>query len=187
MALFGVSEAMEDAPRAAVNAAIEMRRRVREYNRTVNAPVALDVHSGINVGTGIGGDVRGSLLREFTVMGDPVDVADALKDLAPSGHIYVGGEVRRFTSDVFAYESRAPLVRKGARDPLPVFEVTTEHEHIHRSRIGSERQVFSRLVGRDAELAVLRARLRALRDGQGSVVSLCADAGLGKSRLLDEL
>jgi class 3 adenylate cyclase/predicted ATPase len=187
MALFGVSEAMEDAPRAAVNAAIEMRRRVREYNQTVNSPVALDVHSGINVGVGIAGEVRGSLLREFTVMGDPVDVADALKDLAPSGRIFVGGEVRRFTDEVFAYEPREPLVLKGTREALPVFEVTTEHEHIHRSRVGRERQVISALVGREAELAALRARLRALRDGQGGVISLCAEAGLGKSRLLAEL
>ncbi len=187
MALFGVSEAMEDAPRAAVNAAIEMRRRVREYNQAVSAPVSLDVHSGINVGVGIAGDVRGSLLREFTVMGDPVDVADALKDLAPAGSIFVGGEVRRFTSDVFSYEPREPLVLKGARDAQPVFEVMTEHEHIHRSRVGRERQVFSRLVGRDAELASLRASLRRLREGQGGVISLCAEAGLGKSRLLAEL
>ncbi len=187
MALFGVSEAMEDAPRAAVNAAIEMRRRVREYNQIVNAPVPLDVHSGINVGVGIAGDVRGSVLREFTVMGDPVDVADALKDLAPSGRIYVGGEVRRFTSEVFTYEPREPLVLKGTRQALPVFEMTSEHEHLHRSRAGSERQVFSALVGRDAELGALRARLRALRDGRGGVISLCAEAGVGKSRLLAEL
>jgi class 3 adenylate cyclase len=187
MALFGVTEAMEDAPRAAVNAAIEMRRRVREYNATVNAPVALDVHSGINVGLGIAGDVGGTLLHEFTVMGDPVDVADALKDLAPSGRIFVGDEIRRFTSEVFEYERREPLLLKGAREALPVFEVMTEHEHIHRSRVGRERQVFSALVGRTAELEALRARLRALQSGQGGVISLCADAGLGKSRLLAEL
>jgi len=187
MALFGVTEAMEDAPRAAVNAAIEMRRRVREYNRTVDAPVALDVHCGINVGLSIAGDVSGSLLREFTVMGDPVDVADALKDLAPSGRIFVGGEVRRFTSEVFEYEPRDPLVLKGTRDALPVFELMTEHEHIHRSRVGRERQVFSALVGREAELGALRARLRALRDGRGGVVSISAEAGLGKSRLMAEL
>jgi len=187
LALFGVTEAMEDAPRAAVNAAIEMRRRVREYNQQVDAPVALDVHSGINVGLSIAGDVSGSLLREFTVMGDPVDVADALKDLAPGGHIYVGAEVRRFTSEVFEYEPREPLLLKGTREAVPVFEVMTEHEHIHRSRVGRERRVFSPLVGRDTELAALRARLGALRDGRGGVISVSAEAGLGKSRLLAEL
>jgi len=187
MVLFGVTEAMEDAPRAAVNAAIEMRRRVREYSQKVDAPVALDVHSGINVGLSIAGDVSGTLLREFTVMGDPVDVADALKDLAPSGHIFVGGEVRRFTSEVFEYELRAPLQLKGKQEAVPVFEVMTKHEHIHRSRVGSERQVFSALVGREAELSALRARLGALQQGQGGVISICAEAGLGKSRLLAEL
>jgi hypothetical protein len=52
LALFGVPEAIEDAPRAAVNAAIEMQRRVKEYNEEHGLTLPLDVHSGINTGLG---------------------------------------------------------------------------------------------------------------------------------------
>src|SRR5262249_43575744 len=103
MALFGIPEAIEDAPRAAVNAAIEMRRRVRASTTSVAAETPLDVHTGINTGLGIAGDVSGPLIREFAVMGEPVSVADELKDLAAAGEIYVGLEVYRATREVFEY------------------------------------------------------------------------------------
>ncbi len=187
MALFGVTEAMEDAPRAAINAAIEMRRRVREYNKGIDAPMDLDVHSGINVGLSIAGEVENSLLGEFTVMGDPVDVADALTDMAPSGRIFVGGEVQRFTRDVFDFEAREPLEVKGTGERVPVFEVTTQREHLYRSSVGSERQVYSALVGRENELTLLKRGLSELCAGRGGVVNIIAEAGLGKSRLITEV
>ncbi len=187
MALFGVPEAIEDAPRAAVNAAIEMRRRVRAYSESVGAEMPLDVHSGINTGLGIAGDISGPLLREFAVMGDPVSVADELKDLAPAGHVYVGIEVQRATREVFEYRELEASARKGRDAPIRVFELLSEQERLHRARIGSERRVFSSLVGRDDELAQLRGALARLRDGHGAIVGVLAAAGLGKSRLLAEL
>ena len=153
MALFGVPEAIEDAPRAAVNAAIEMRRRVRAYSESVGAEMRLDVHSGINTGLGIAGDISGPLIREFAVMGDPVSVADELKDLAPAGHVYVGLDVYRATREVFEYRELEASARKGRGTPVRVFELLSEQERLHRARIGSERRVFSTLVGREDELA----------------------------------
>src|SRR4030095_15236431 len=59
MAVFGVPVAVEDAPRAAVNGAVERRRRIREWNGGERPPATLDVHIGINTGLGIAGDVSG--------------------------------------------------------------------------------------------------------------------------------
>lgn len=201
MALFGVPEAIEDAPRAAVNASIEMRRSVRAYCEGLGEEVRLDVHSGINTGTGIAGDISGPLIREFAVMGDPVSVADELKDLAPAGHVYVGAEVYRATRDVFEYREVDEGERTQRGAPLGAFELLSQQERLHRARIGAGGRVFSSLVGRDEELAQLRAALGRLaaaraelraalervRQGEGGVVSVIAAAGLGKSRLLAEL
>jgi len=187
MALFGVHKAMEDAPRASVNAAIEMRRRVREYSAALGDDVDLDVHTGINVGLAIAGDVSGDLTREFTVMGDPVSVADELKDLAPAGEVFVGGEVERFTREVFDYAPEEPLQLKGRGEPVASFRLTSDREHLHRAQVGSERRITSLLVGRDTELSFLRERIGDLDSGRGGVVSLVAEAGLGKSRLIAEL
>ncbi|HEY2389447.1 MAG TPA: adenylate/guanylate cyclase domain-containing protein [Candidatus Binatia bacterium] len=186
MALFGIPEAIEDAPRAAVNAAIEMRRRVRAYSASVGSETRLDVHTGINTGLGIAGDVSGPLIREFAVMGEPVSVADELKDLAAAGEIYVGLEVYRATREVFEY--REVEAQKRARGvPVRAFAVLSERERLHRARIGAERRVLLTLVGRDDELGRLRAQLSRLRAAQGGIVSVVAEAGLGKSRLLAEL
>ena len=75
MAIFGLPLAIEEAPKAAVNAAIEMLRRVHEYSREAGIDPPLDVHIGINTGLAISGDVSGPILREFAVMGDPVNIA----------------------------------------------------------------------------------------------------------------
>ena len=187
MALFGVPEALEDAPRAAVNAAIEMRRRVRAYSASVGGELPLDVHSGINTGMGIAGDISGPLIREFAVMGDPVSVADELKDLAPAGRVYVGNEVYRATREVFEYREVEASTRRQRTAPVRAFELLSEQERRYRARIGTERRVFSPLVGRDAELATLRRVVARLRAGEGGIASVVAEAGLGKSRVVAEL
>lgn len=187
MALFGFPEAMEDAPRVAVNAAIEMRRGVRAYSESLGPDTQLDVHIGIHTGLAVAGDVAGPLIREFAVMGDPVSISDELKDLAPSGQIYVGAEMWRATRDVFSYREVPPAPRKGGGVPLRVFELTSDQERLHRARIGTERRVFSALVGREHELAALRGAVAKLADGTGGIVAIVGAAGLGKSRLLREI
>ncbi len=187
MALFGVPEAIEDAPRAAVNASIEMRRRVREYSERAGGEVQLDVHSGINTGLGIAGDISGPILREFAVMGAPVSVADALKDLAPAGLVYVGEDVERATREVFQYREIEASGLETTAKLGRVFELLSQQERLHRARVGDGRRLFSRLVGREAELERLRGALAQLGSGTGGVVSVIAEAGLGKSRLLAEL
>jgi class 3 adenylate cyclase/tetratricopeptide (TPR) repeat protein len=185
MALFGVPEAIEDAPRAAVNAAIEMRQQVFEFNRREKLASPLDVHTGIHTGLGISGDISGPLIREFAVMGDPVDVADELKDLAPSGSIYVGPETERLTRDVFEFRRSESIELRG--QDFETFEVLSKEPKLYRARIGAERQIFSALVGRDEELEQLKDRVRRSCAGQGGIATLVAEAGIGKSRLIAEL
>jgi tetratricopeptide (TPR) repeat protein len=185
MALFGVPEAIEDAPRAAVNAAIEMRERIESYNDEGGLEPRLAMHSGIATGQGIAGDISGPLIREYAVMGEHVDRADELTHVAERGEIYVDVETYQATAEVFEY---AP----GRAEPLPdgsptSFEVRSRQTKRHRARIGVERRVFSELVGREAEMALLRDALGALAAGRGSVVHLIAEAGVGKSRLVAEI
>ena len=187
LALFGVPEAIEDAPRAALNAALEMRRRLREHNEQLAPDQRLDVHVGVATGLGIAGDVSGPLLREFAVMGEHVDVAERLTDLAPAGCIYACAETYALTRNVFPFRAQGSVVLPGRSAVAWSFELLATAPKLHRARIGSERQVFSELVGRERELALLRERLAALARGEGGVVSLVAEAGIGKSRLLAEL
>jgi class 3 adenylate cyclase len=187
MALFGVPEAIEDAPRAAVNAAIEMREAIERYDDELALEPRLSVHSGIATGLGISADISGPLIREYAVMGEHVDRADELTHVAERGEIYVDVETHRFTADVFDFAPGRTLRLRDRAEPAPCFEVRSRHVRLHRARLGRERRVFSELVGREAELAALRAALAALAAGRGGVVHLVAEAGAGKSRLLAEL
>lgn len=186
LAVFGAPVALEDAPRAAVNAAIEMRRRVREYNATAALPSPLDIHVGINTGLSVAGDVSGPLLREFTLMGDAVSVASKLKDVAPAGQVWVGPETHRATQSDFAY-APAPAggVEKIGIDAA--WDLRSEQVQVYRTRLGRGETIFAELVGRDDELATLCRMVAGLARGEGGVAGVVADAGLGKSRLLTEL
>ena len=187
MALFGVPEAIEDAPRAAVNAAIEMRERIERYNDELGLETRLSVHSGIATGHGIAGDISGPLIREYAVMGEHVDRADELTHVAERGEIYVDAETHRFTADVFEFGAGRTLRLRDDAAPAPCFEVRSRQTRVHRARLGRERRVFSELVGRERELDALRGALAALHAGRGGIVHLVAEAGVGKSRLVTEL
>src|SRR5262249_42431643 len=80
MALFGVPNAIENAPRQAINAAIEIRNRIEQLKRDGVLPEQLDVHMGVNTGLVIAGEIGGRVKRDFTVMGDTVNLAARLKE-----------------------------------------------------------------------------------------------------------
>lgn len=187
LALFGIPRAMEDAPRAAVNAAIEMLDAVDRFNQERQLAYRLDAHIGINTGLGIAGEISGPLIREFAVMGDSVVIASNLTDVAIKGEIYVGEQTQRFTRDEFEYRSAPPLELKGRAQRVKAFELVSRTQRLYRRGVDERRKMYSPLVGRDDEMKLLTGALEALHAGQGGVVSLIAEAGTGKSRLVAEL
>ena len=187
MATFGVPFAMENAPRAAVNAAIDMHNHVEDYNREQGIDPPLGVHTGIETGLMISGDVSGPVLREFSVMGNCVNISARLKDLAPTGSIWVGRDTHRATREQFEFNPADTLKLKGIKDPYPAYEVTSRDVQIHRQRRTEKTQIYSPLVGRGQELTELRSYAAALAAGKGGIVSIVGDAGTGKSRLAAEL
>ena len=188
MALFGVPTAIEHAPRQALNAAIEIRNRLEDFNREHRLAVPLKVHAGVNTGLVLAGHVGGEQKRDFTVMGDSVNLASRLKDAAPNGSIYVGAETYHATRGDFEYQPLKPLTLKGKERPVLAYEVLSQAEQIHRAKpLRSDRKIFSPLIGRDRELAQLEAAVRVVLEGRGGIVSLLAEAGMGKSRLMAEV
>jgi len=186
MALFGAPEAHEDDPERAIHAALEMQDALKA-TITQLPPVAsnLTVHIGINTGPVVAGAVGAVGLRDYTVMGDAVNLASRLKDTAPSGHIYVGPETYRQTSRLFDFAPLAPVRIKGKRDPVQIYDARTRAATPGTMR-GIE-GLRSPLIGRGDQLDVLRRQLDAAVNGSGSVVALIGEAGLGKSRLIAEL
>jgi class 3 adenylate cyclase/tetratricopeptide (TPR) repeat protein len=188
MAVFGVPHGLEDAPKHAVNAAIEIRNRIGELPGAHDPQTPLRVHIGVNSGLVVAGDVGGVSKREFTVMGDTVNVASRLKDAAPIGSIWVGEETHRRTRDEFDYKPLRPLALKGKGEPVAAFELRSPKGHLHRPRVArANRTIASGLVGRQEEVAQLRSAIAEVVEGKGGVVNLVGEAGMGKSRLVAEV
>jgi tetratricopeptide (TPR) repeat protein len=187
MALFGVPAALENAPHQAINAAIEMRRRLTQLLKERRLSVPLDLHIGINTGLVIAGHVGGEVRQDFTVVGDTVNLASRLKDIAPHGAIYVGAETYRYVREEFEFRKLQPLTLKGKERPVDAYELLSDKERIHRAKpVSADRMISSPLVGREREIERLRACLAAVARGEGGIVNLIGEAGLGKSRLLAE-
>jgi class 3 adenylate cyclase/tetratricopeptide (TPR) repeat protein len=188
LATFGVPFAVEDAARAAINAAIEMHNRLPEFCRERRVEPPLQIHTGISSGLVVSRDVSTLPVRvEFSVVGDAVNVAARLKDLAPPGRIWVGPETHRHARDVFRFQALEPLRLKGKPEPMPVYEVVSRQTALHRPGAAGRAGLFSRLVGRSSEVAALEARVAELASGSGGVVRIVGPAGIGKSRLVAEV
>ncbi len=195
LAFFGAPVAHEDDPERAVRAGLDMlhatdayrERLVRERGKTFDE---FDIRVGINTGLAVIGDVGGGQAIEYTGMGDAVNIAARLQSLARSGTMLVSEHTLKRLPPIFDWEpagdagADASLALKGREGKVEAFLVTGLSSMASRAR---PRALVTPLVGREKELASLRKALGEVRHGSGRIVSIVADAGLGKTRLIDEL
>jgi class 3 adenylate cyclase len=187
MALFGVPNAIQDAPTQAINATIEMRKRLETLCVQERLPVTLQLTAGVNTGLVIAGDIGGRLKRDFTVMGDTVNLAARLKENGAPGQILIGPETNRYARAGFELADPVALTLKGKREPVPAYAVLSQRQRTHRALGSGRARLQAAMVGRDAELGAVRARLQALQGGRGGTLAIVGEAGVGKSRLTSEL
>ncbi len=184
LALFGSPVAHEDDPQRAVLAALDMIDAVHGYAGTLGG-LDFNVRIGINTGHVVIADVGSAASMEHTAMGDAVNVAARMQQTAAPGTIQLSAETYRLVAPLFDVTPLGDLDLKGKAEPVAAYRVTGIKAHPERFRgIGG---VSAPLVGRDTELAQLRAIVDGLRQGRGQIVCLIGEAGLGKSRLLAEL
>ncbi len=179
MAIWGVPVAVEDGPRSAVAASLEMRRLMEAFNRERELDPPLEVHIGVDTGVAVVGDVSGPMIREWVLMGEAVSGASELMDLAPPGDIFIGELTRRETEDLVVVEPD-PGGTKGAWKISQATPSAPTGGRRRSARVGS-------FVGREDELARLRRATAALEEGLGGFAAVVGEAGLGKTRLVEEL
>jgi predicted ATPase/class 3 adenylate cyclase len=182
MALFGAPVANENDPERALRAALEMQEALDRFNAENAGDLGL--HFGINTGVVLAGDIGSRGRRQYSVMGDAVNLASRLGDASERGEIFVGPDTYRLTSGLFEFKALAPLSLKGKAEPVPVWRLLGPRRR-PASRRGIE-GLCSPLVGREKEVGVMQSALEALRAGKGGTIALQAEAGLGKSRLVAE-
>jgi len=187
MALFGAPIAIEDAPQRALWAARAIHREITAFNRKREGLGPIRMRIGIHSGPVVVGTLGNDLRVEFKAVGDTVNLASRMEGLAKPGTTYVTEEVYKQTREIFEFEALGKKVIKGKGASIPVYKVLPARKDIHRPRLGSERMIFSEMVGRQGKLDKLELQVAKLINGAGSIVNIIGEAGIGKSRLLDEL
>jgi len=186
VALFGVPKAHEDDHLRAIRAA----REIHEIVNTVGLPPEekigrrLTFHSGIATGLVVTGEVN---LEKGThgVAGDTINLASRLSGIAPPGEILVGESTYLQANGAFSFDKLEPVALKGKAEPVIPYKLVKEKAEATRGL--ATQGISSPLVGRSAELAAIRTCVNRLVDGQGGILSVIGEAGLGKSRLMAEI
>ena len=187
MAVFGAPTAVEFAPLKAVNAAIDLMNQIHRLNEEADLPAPLGLHIGINTGTVYAGVVGSGDAQSYTVMGDIVNLASRLKDISTEGQILVGASTFIATRTAFTYAKPKLISIKGKDDPVPVYELLSRTQQRINRNVRYNRIIRSELVGRQYQLHELKFRIEKAVSGNGAVVSVIGEAGIGKSRLVAEV
>jgi class 3 adenylate cyclase/tetratricopeptide (TPR) repeat protein len=193
MALFGAPIAHEDSARRAVLAALAIQRRLGELSvadaspdggATSEAAPRIELRVGLNTGPVVVGSIGDDLRMDYSAVGDTTIVAARMEQLAAPNTIYLSESTHQVVRDYFEYEPCGPLEAKGR--PLRAYRVLREKPGRTRIEVAAEHGLTA-FVGREHELAVLRGYFQRARGGDGQVVFVSGEAGIGKSRLLLEL
>jgi predicted ATPase/class 3 adenylate cyclase len=180
LAYFGFPMAHEDDAERAVRASLEMTATVAAQ-QAGGAPLAVRV--GVATGLVIAGEIDG-LGDALSVVGGTPNLAARLQTEAPTGGVVLAPSTRRLAGDWFSYRDLGLRTLKGIPEPVAVTQVLGERAA--ESRFAAIRAArLTPFVGRDQEIGLLVERWRMALDGQGQMVLLSGEAGMGKSRIAE--
>lgn len=182
---FGYPKGLENNAEAAVRAGLDTIQALNDLAWPDGAPV--EVRVGVATGRVVVGDVigRGSA-REINVIGETAHLASRLLSLAAPGEIVIDARTRRILGDLMTVAPLGMREVKGYDHPIALWTVTGNRAA--RSRfIALRAGAMSGLVGRSESLATLLTACDRTYAGQGCVVTIRGEAGIGKSRIAHEL
>jgi predicted ATPase len=174
IALFGAPPyAHQDDPKRAVQCALSLQQMAQSQN--------LQLAIGVTTGRVFAGPVGSETRREYTVMGDTVNLAARLMGAAGLGQVRCDDETYRLSHNSIHFETLPPVRLKGKAGLIPLYKPLSEAKE---SLVTFTK---SQLVGRQNEIAAFTACLDDIQAKQSRILILKGEAGIGKSRLVEEL
>jgi class 3 adenylate cyclase/tetratricopeptide (TPR) repeat protein len=187
MALFGAPLAHEDHAVRACYAALRMQQAVRRdaesLRRTEGVPIQIRV--GLNSGEVVVRSIGSDLHMDYTAVGQTTHLAARMEQMATPGSILIPPATLTLAEGYVTVTSLGEMPVKGLDSPIALFEVTgaaTVRSRLHATAARG----LTRFVGRDNEVEQLRHALDRARIGQGQIVAVMGEPGVGKSRLFWE-
>lgn len=183
MALWGAESVREDDAERAVRAALAMQAELARL--AANSKASLSMRIGINTGPAMLGAV--GTTGEFTAMGDAVNTASRLQHSAPVGGVLISHDTYRLVRGIFDVSAAGSLEIKGKREPIRAYVVDRAKPRAFRMPTRGVDGIETEMVGRQAELEALQSALKeTIGKRRTTLVTVCGEAGVGKSRLLFE-
>lgn len=177
LVLFGAPPySHEDDPERAIRCALDLQAQVAPHN--------LKLAVGVTTGRVFAGPVGGDTRREYTVMGDAVNLAARLMILAGPGRICCNYEAYRSTYNQIAFEQLPPKQIKGKKGLVSIYRPIGDHYHAQQITAVSAGSSPETLVGHQQSFVKLIDSLNAVLQGQTRITVVEGEAGIGKSHLL---
>ena len=185
LAYFGWPRAHEDEPERAVKAGLELAAGIAKLDTSARAPLAARI--GIATGLVMVGELMGvGAAQVRTVFGETPKLAAGLQTLAKPGTVVISHATRKLIGRLFELDDLGLVRLEGFPEPLTVWRVASESRAEGRFE-ARQTAGLTPLVGRAEKIALLLRRWRQARAGEGQVVLLSGEPGIGKSRLVREL
>jgi class 3 adenylate cyclase len=184
MAVFGVPATHENDAELAVRAGMRIVEGAR--NHGVEEGLDLEVRVGIHFGEVIASHHSQAPGRAHHVFGNAVNIASRLESTGVVGAVVASETIFRKTRAFFTYEELASINVKGVQEKLKRYRVI--NEKALRGKIRGIPGLSSPMIGREREIRLLQKIYREVSEGKGArVVTIVGEAGIGKTRLVEEL
>ena len=180
MAFFGYPAAHENDAERAVRAALAILHAVSQLNQQPTHP-QLSVRIGIDSGPVVVGTGAGQAVDAF---GDAANIAARVQATAEPHTVVMTDATHRLISGLFVVENRGAQTLKGIEQPVPLYRVVRPSGMRGRFEAAAAIRGLTPFVGRQGELGLLLSRSERAIDGEGQVVTIIGEAGIGKSRLV---
>ena len=179
MAFFGYPEAHDNDAERAARAGLAILDAISKLNQDPTKP-KLSARVGIDSGAVVVGAGPG---KEADVFGDAPNIAARVQAVAEGGTVVITDATHRLVSGLFVVESRGAPPLRGIAAPLELYRVIRPSGMRGRFAGAAAVRGLTPFVGREDELRLLMNRWERARDGEGQVVTIVGEAGIGKSRL----
>ncbi len=187
MALFGAPLAHEDHAVRACYAALRMQEAIAELAEAISRSdgVPLQIRVGLNSGEVIVRAIGSDLHLDYTAVGRTTHLAARMEQMATPGTILLARRTRELAEGYVQVAARGPVAVKGLPEPVQTYALTGASPQRTRLHAAATRGL-TRFVGRRAELEELQRALAVSREGQGQLVAVVGEPGVGKSRFVYE-